>query len=303
MDKALNISSEEELLQLRNEGKISDTEYEELLETLRKTAKPDVEQDTQGEPESGQTSGLAIASLVFSLLGPIGSIPAVICGHIALRKIRKEATVKGYGLALAGLIIGYIGLGLSIMLATPCLLLYGWRAGTGSTRKDVALVKLHNAKIEIATNELKHYSLDSMEGILDQDKVILDKQISSDGNGSLRIEAKDPTTVRLFETGDIDIEDARLIFQARVRIENVEGQVYQEIRCRFSSPGFPGIAESFSKGLMNPLSGTTDWTTLETPFLLQKGENPDNVKLNLVIDGKGTVWIDDIRLVKGPLKN
>ncbi len=302
MENVSNISSEEELLQLRNEGKISNTEYEELRETLRKTAKPDVEQDTQGEPESGQTSGLAIASLVFSLLGPIGSIPAVICGHIALRKIRKEATVKGYGLALAGLIIGYIGLGLSIMLATPCLLLYGWRAQAGSTRKDVALVKLHNAKIEIATNELKHYSLDSMEGIVDQDKVILDKQLSSDGNGSLRIEATEPTTIRLFETGDIDIEDARLIYQARVRTENVEGQVYLEIRCRFSSPGFPGIAESFSKGLMNPLSGTTDWITQETPFLLQKGENPDNVKLNLVIEGKGTVWIDDIRLLKGPLR-
>lgn len=37
------------------------------------------------------------------------------------------------------------------------------------------------------------------------------------------------------------------------------------------------------------------------PFFLQKGENPDNVKLNLVIEGKGTVWIDDIHLYKGPL--
>ncbi|MCH7556135.1 MAG: hypothetical protein IIB56_01620 [Planctomycetes bacterium] len=52
---------------------------------------------------------------------------------------------------------------------------------------------------------------------------------------------------------------------------------------------------------MNPLTGTTDWTTEKIPFLLKKGQNPDNVKLNLVIDGKGTVWIDDIRLLKGPL--
>ncbi|MCH8120599.1 MAG: hypothetical protein IIC00_12845 [Planctomycetes bacterium] len=64
---------------------------------------------------------------------------------------------------------------------------------------------------------------------------------------------------------------------------------------------FPGRGEYFSKGLMNPLTGTTDWTTEEIPFLLKKGQNPDNVKLNLVIDGKGTVWIDDIRLLKGPL--
>jgi hypothetical protein len=39
----------------------------------------------------------------------------------------------------------------------------------------------------------------------------------------------------------------------------------------------------------------------ETPFFLKKGENPDNVKINLVVNGKGSVWIDDIRLVKAPL--
>jgi len=38
----------------------------------------------------------------------------------------------------------------------------------------------------------------------------------------------------------------------------------------------------------------------ETPFFFKKGENPDNIKLNLIIKGKGTVWIDDIRLLKGP---
>jgi hypothetical protein len=31
------------------------------------------------------------------------------------------------------------------------------------------------------------------------------------------------------------------------------------------------------------------------------GENPDNVKLNFVVNGTGTIWIDDIRLLKGPL--
>ncbi len=302
MDKALNISSEEELLQLRNEGKISETEYAELRETLQKAVKVDIGEGGKDNLKPARTSGLAIASLVFSFIVPFGCIPAIVCGHIALRKIRKEPTVKGYGLALAGLIIGYVGLCLLFVPVTLIFLLFGWRTQSVRTHKDVALVKLQQAKTEFATGELKHYSLDSTEGILDKDKVTLDKQISSDGNGSLRIEVTEPTTVRLFETGDIDIEDARLIYQARLRTQNVEGQVYQEIRCRFSSPGFPGIAESFSKGLMNPLSGSTHWTTLETPFLLQKGENPDNVKLNLVIEGKGTVWIDDIRLLKGPLR-
>jgi hypothetical protein len=64
---------------------------------------------------------------------------------------------------------------------------------------------------------------------------------------------------------------------------------------------FPGKGEFFSRGLQTALTGSSDWNSQETFFFLKKGENPDNVKLNLVISGKGTVWIDDIHLIKGPL--
>jgi len=43
MENLSNVSSEEELLQLRNEGKISEDEYEELRSAMRKSAKPEVE--------------------------------------------------------------------------------------------------------------------------------------------------------------------------------------------------------------------------------------------------------------------
>jgi hypothetical protein len=144
--------------------------------------------------------------------------------------------------------------------------------------------------------ELKQFPITSMEGIITQSEVQIDNEISSDGNGSLRVTANKPAVIRLFEIGDIDVENARLIYQARVRTENVEGQVYLEMWCHF-----PGKGEYFSRGLQTPLTGTTEWTTEETPFFLKKGENPDNVKLNLVIKGEGTAWIDDIRLLKGPL--
>lgn len=145
--------------------------------------------------------------------------------------------------------------------------------------------------------ELKRFPIDSIEGIITQSGIQIDNAVSSDGNGSLRVTATKPIVVRLFEVGDIDIENARLIYQAKLRTEGVEGQVYLEMWCHF-----PGKGEFFSRGLQTPLTGTTDWTTEETPFFLKKGENPDNVKLNLVIDGQGTAWIDDIRLVKGSLR-
>jgi hypothetical protein len=144
--------------------------------------------------------------------------------------------------------------------------------------------------------ELKTYPVRSTEGVLTQSGVEMDPNVTSDGDGSLRLTAAAPTTFRLYETGDFDVEDCRLIYEAKVRTQDVKGEVYLEMWCRF-----PGKGEFFSRSLHAPLSGTVDWSAQETPFFLRKGENPDHIKLNLVINGTGTAWIDDIRLTRGPL--
>jgi VIT1/CCC1 family predicted Fe2+/Mn2+ transporter len=57
-------------------------------------------------PSSGaRTNTLAIVSLVTSIIG-LG-IVGIITGHISLNQIKKTHE-QGHGLALAGLIIGYI---------------------------------------------------------------------------------------------------------------------------------------------------------------------------------------------------
>lgn len=145
--------------------------------------------------------------------------------------------------------------------------------------------------------EIKRFPIDSLDGIITQSGAQLDRENSSDGKGALRIAATGPTIVRLFETGDIDVENARLLYEAKVRSDGLDGPVYLEMWCHF-----PGKGEFFSRNPQAAVSGTSGWTSMSTPFFLKKGENPDNIRLNLVIEGKGTVWIDDIRLVKGPLE-
>lgn len=62
------------------------------------------------------TNGLATASLVLAIaswacLGPLCSIPAVICGHMARGQIsRSNGTQTGETLAMVGLVIGYLNL-------------------------------------------------------------------------------------------------------------------------------------------------------------------------------------------------
>ena len=48
----------------------------------------------------------------------------------------------------------------------------------------------------------------------------------------------------------------------------------------------------------DPAKGKSDWKTIQTPFMFQKGQKPDKVTLNIVINGKGTVWVDDLVLSK-----
>lgn len=59
------------------------------------------------------TEGTALASMVLSILslvtGFITGLPAVFCGHLARSRIRRSGgAYSGYGLAAAGLIIGYL---------------------------------------------------------------------------------------------------------------------------------------------------------------------------------------------------
>jgi len=58
-----------------------------------------------------QNSGKAIASLVFGLLFfvPLAFVAAIVFGHVALSEIKRSAgRLKGEGMAIAGLVLGYL---------------------------------------------------------------------------------------------------------------------------------------------------------------------------------------------------
>lgn len=66
------------------------------------------------------SAALAIVSMVLGILSYIFclmfflSVPAVICGHIALSRIKKgEASGKGF--AMAGIVLGYVNIAISLM--------------------------------------------------------------------------------------------------------------------------------------------------------------------------------------------
>ena len=66
-----------------------------------------------------KTNGLALASLACGLaqfaFGPLATIPAIVCGHMARSQIKRTGE-QGSGMALAGLILGWAVVILGIVL-------------------------------------------------------------------------------------------------------------------------------------------------------------------------------------------
>jgi hypothetical protein len=75
-----------------------------------------------GSPAQPATSALAIWSLVLGILSLVcfsifTAIPGVICGHKALSRIKLSGGgLGGRGLAIAGLVTGYLGIAWAVLL-------------------------------------------------------------------------------------------------------------------------------------------------------------------------------------------
>lgn len=77
-----------------------------------------------GHPRAGaaapgrRTEGSAVAALILGILGVIScplilSIPAIIVGNQAQQKIRQDPSLDGEGMARAGVILGWVGVGIA----------------------------------------------------------------------------------------------------------------------------------------------------------------------------------------------
>jgi hypothetical protein len=140
--------------------------------------------------------------------------------------------------------------------------------------------------------DLTKLNLDNASGL--GTTIQSDSHVKTEGRASIRITTLHPTTICLGEVTDLNIENAKLIFRASVK-SDIDGVAFLEMWAHVGGGSY------FSRGMNDPVEGKTDWKPIRTPFIFQKGQSPEKVTLNLVINGKGTVWIDDVVLSKAPL--
>ena len=98
--------------------------------TSESATPPPVRASAPAAPASS-TSALAVASLIagiFSwiLMPFIAGVVAVICGHMARGEIkRSNGTLEGDGLAIAGLVLGWINVVLCVLAVAAVVLFFG----------------------------------------------------------------------------------------------------------------------------------------------------------------------------------
>lgn len=77
------------------------------------------------------TSPLAIVSLVAGILGwtllpVLGALVAIVTGHMARAEIRRaNGAIVGDGLAIGGLLLGYVSIALAVLAVIVAILFFG----------------------------------------------------------------------------------------------------------------------------------------------------------------------------------
>jgi len=92
-----------------------------MYDDVSDTEVPPVMNTSTLAPTPRPTSTYAIIALVSGILGwtllPfLGSISAIIFGHLGRAEIRREPQMEGAGMALAGLILGYLSLAIGALV-------------------------------------------------------------------------------------------------------------------------------------------------------------------------------------------
>ena len=112
----------------------------------------------------------------------------------------------------------------------------------------------------------------------------------------LEVTSEAAATVHLFEVPVTGLEQCAIAWRFRISTSRLASRVYAEMWCRIA-----GMGEFFARAVNQKLHGDNDSVTVELPFYLKKGQQPELLKLNMVFEGPGSVTLQDLEILATPL--
>ncbi|MFH1919407.1 MAG: hypothetical protein ABIP48_05900 [Planctomycetota bacterium] len=134
---------------------------------------------------------------------------------------------------------------------------------------------------------------------LDKAGQLLGGEVQPDGTLKIANPDTQPKTVAITELKNPGVTALRYAVEGEVRYEEVETQSALEMWNYFPNGGSYFSRTLAEVGPLKSIEGTSDWRTFCLPFFSQEGTGPpDRLKLNLMFGGRGTVYLEPVRLVQ-----
>lgn len=102
------------------------------------------------------------------------------------------------------------------------------------------------------------------------------------------------TTV--MEVENPPVASHRYVVRGRLKHADVTGTGYLEMWNEFGEKGAYFTRTLASVGPMRTLVGTSDWRDFELPFMAEPGMKPKKLTINVILSGKGTVYLGPMTL-------
>lgn len=108
------------------------------------------------------------------------------------------------------------------------------------------------------------------------------------------------TLTPVLEIEDPPITSHRYVVRGRLKHDDVKGGGYLEMWSDFGDKGAYFSRTLAAAGPMRSLIGTSDWRDFELPFLAEPGMTPKKLSINVILSGKGTVYLGPMTLAALP---
>ncbi len=143
--------------------------------------------------------------------------------------------------------------------------------------------------------EVETFSCDTLDNLLTPQAVVVDKQGAAEGGGALKMVAEQPATIPLYDM-KFPGEGAKFTLRYKMKVKDFLGDAYGQMDVNFASGGKQEV-----KNYQTALGATSDWLDRELVYTVQKGQKVNSITFSAVLGGSGTVWVDDVHLIRAPL--
>ncbi len=143
--------------------------------------------------------------------------------------------------------------------------------------------------------EIQFFNCDTLDGVLTEGSAVVDTQDPAEGTGSLKIAAAQPVTLPLFEI-KLPGDGAKFTLQYKMKVKDFSGDAYGTMEVNYASGGKQSL-----NNYQSALGATSVWQQRELIYTVQRGQKVSSIVFSVILNGSGTVWVDDVHLIRAPL--